>query len=87
MSGQINPIPHPIMVDLQKRVSRLEETGAERSTAVALVSQDVRELKEDVGSIKKGISKVLWTIVGAFLTTSVGIVTTFVLTGGLNLIN
>lgn len=91
MQGQINTIPHPIMTDLQERVGRLEDNqnqslkeSAERNTAIALLSKDVKDIKEDVGTIHKGISKVLWTIIGAVLTTGVGIGTTFVLTGGLN---
>lgn len=93
MQGQINPIPHPIMVDLQERVHHLEKNqnqalkeSAERNTAIALLSKDVKDIKDDVGTLHKGISKVLWTIVCAVITTAVGLFTTFVLTGGLNLI-
>lgn len=86
----INPVsPHPIVLDMQKRISNLEDNQREalkesavRTTEIALISKDVKDIKEDVSSLHKGISKVIWTIVGTALSTAVGVAITYVLTGG-----
>lgn len=87
MQGQINPIQHPVMTDVQKRLQRVEEQSASRSVEVALARRDIQDIKGDLEEIKGYFNKLFWTIVSAFAGTLVTGATTFVLTGGLNLIN
>jgi hypothetical protein len=83
------PLRDPMVHDLHIRVGRLEEHAVnmnlktqEQSTELAVLKNDLGYVKNSVDGIQKGINRILWAI-GL---TAVAAATTFVLSGGLVII-
>ena len=76
----------PIVLDLHKRVGRLEDEvrtqakeSAQAKTEMAVMGRDISHIRESTDKVTAGINRILWAI-GL---TAVGMLTTFVLSGGL----
>lgn len=71
----------PMVHDLHMRVTRIEQDSQEGRTELAVMKNDLAYVKDNVGSIRSGINRILFAIglsvIGAF--------TTFALSGGLAL--
>lgn len=73
------PLRDPMVHDLHIRVSRIEQDNSEKNTEMAVMKNDMAYIKESVGGISKGINKILWAIGLSVL----GAIMTFILSGGL----
>lgn len=78
---ELKPIPlrDPMVHDLHIRVSRLEKDASDGRTELAVMKTDLSYVKESVGGIQRGINRILWAIGLSVLAAA----TTFVLSGGL----
>lgn len=76
------PLRDPMVHDLHIRVSRIEQDNQEKNTKMAVMENDIGYIKESVSGISRGINKILWAIGLSVL----GAVMTFILSGGLAVI-
>jgi hypothetical protein len=76
------PSHDPMVHDLHTRVSRIEEGARHTQTELAVIKNDMSYVKDSVGGILSGINKILWAIGLSVL----GVFMTFILSGGLTII-
>jgi len=69
--------------DLHVRVSRIEQDARETNAELAVMKNDMAYVKEAVGGITKGVTKILWAIGLSVLAAG----TTFILSGGLVIVS
>ena len=73
------PLRDPMVHDLHVRVSRIEQKAQDQNTEMAVMKNDMAYVKESVGGIQRGITKILWAIGLSVL----GAIMTFILSGGM----
>lgn len=73
------PLRDPMVHDLHSRVSKLEQDRNEDRTDLAVMLNDMSYVKKEVTGISRGINRVLWAIGMSVIAAA----TTFVLSGGL----
>lgn len=76
------PLRDPMVHDLHIRVGRLEQNDSLRTTELAVLRNDMGYVKNSVDGIQKGINRILWAIALSVVAAA----TTFVLSGGLAVI-
>lgn len=82
-SAQNALLRDPMVHDLHIRVSRIEQSTTKQTTELAVLQNDMTYVKTSVGGIERGVNKILWAIGLSVLTAG----TTFVLSGGLVIVN
>lgn len=73
------PLRDPMVHDLHVRVGRLENNSHLQNTELAVMKTDLSYVKNSVGGIERGITRILWSIGLSVIAAA----TTFVLSGGL----
>lgn len=73
---------HPAIHGLHERVGRLEEVVSKDRMDMAVMLNDMTYVKKEVTGISKGINRVLWAIGLSVITA----LTTFVLSGGITIV-
>ena len=66
---------------MEKRVMKLEDDVSNLKTRVAVAESSIKEIKEDVSSIKDNTTWILRLVVGGLI----GAIITFIIQGGINL--
>jgi len=67
-TDKITPLTEHVLFNMQGRIARLEHKDAAQETEMALVKQDLAYLKAGHDTVVSKQDRLMWVIVGTFLT-------------------